>query len=137
MNSSQTNKQLKEKGAMLSTLWVFASLNYIYADVFTLIFNLDTREMAMKMTKGAVLGWAIMMETALAMIIFSRVFKYRANRWLNIIIGVLHTAAVSWSLFQGKPDPYYLFFALIEISCTLFIIWYAWRWKPEREMGAN
>ena len=24
---------------------------------------------------------------------------------------------------------YYTFFSIIEIACTLFIVWYAWRWQ--------
>jgi len=24
---------------------------------------------------------------------------------------------------------YYLFFSIIEIGCTAFIIWYAWNWR--------
>jgi hypothetical protein len=60
--------------------------------------------------------------------------KHPANRWANIIAGVLHTAAVLASLFVGTPALYYLFFATLEIACTLFIVWYAWRWE---ERGAS
>jgi hypothetical protein len=72
------------------------------------------------------------METSIAMVLLSRVLKYRANRWANIIAGIINTAAVSFSLFAGKPAPYYVFFATIEIACTSFIVWYAWKWRnPE------
>jgi hypothetical protein len=72
------------------------------------------------------------METAIAMVLLSRVLEYTANRWANIIIGVLHTLAVLLSVFVGGTTPavYYLFFAAIEISCTSLIVWYAWSWKP-------
>ena len=46
------------------------------------------------MTAGAVLGFAVLMETAIAMVLLSRVLKYGANRWANIIVGIIHTAAV-------------------------------------------
>ena len=72
---------------------------------------------------------AILMETAIAMVLLSRLLNYRANRWANIIAGVLHTAAVLSSIFVGKPPIYYLFFITIEVACTSFIVWYAWRWK--------
>jgi hypothetical protein len=113
----------------LSTLWIFALLNYIYADIFTLFFN--NKAQTETMTARAVLGFAVLMETAIAMVLLSRVLKYTANRWTNIIAGVLHTAAVAWTLSGGTPAPYYIFFAAIEIACTLFIIWYAWRWRKQ------
>ena len=74
------------------------------------------------------------METSIAMVLLSRVLKYRANRWANIIVGTINTAAVSLSLFATgtMPTLYYMFFAAIEIPCTLFIVWYAWKWRnPE------
>lgn len=72
------------------------------------------------------------METAIAMVLLSRVLEYRANRWANIVIGALQTAAVISSVLVGGTTPalYYIFFATIEIACTSLIVWYAWRWKP-------
>jgi hypothetical protein len=47
---------------------------------------------------------------------------------------VIQTAAVSLSLFVTgtMPSLYYMFFAAIEIPCTLFIVWYAWTWPNPR-----
>jgi hypothetical protein len=74
----------------------------------------------------------VLVETAIAMVVLSRVLEHRLNRWANIVAGAIHTTAVALSLFVGGGTPtlYYLFFAIIEIACTLFIIWYAWQWKP-------
>jgi hypothetical protein len=116
----------------LSTLWIFALLNYIYADIFNLVFNPETQSGATTMPQGAVFGFAILMETGIAMVLLSRVLKYGANRWANIVAGVINTALVIYSLFVGTPLSFYIFFASIEIACTLFIVWYAWRWRnPE------
>lgn len=83
-------------------------------------------------TQGFLLGSAILMETAIAMVLLFRLLEYTANRWANIVTGILHTAAVVSSLFLGGTTPtlYYMFFAAIEIVCTSLIVWYAWRWKP-------
>ncbi len=84
------------------------------------------------MTQEMFLVGAILMETAIVMVVLSRVLKYRANRWANIISGVIHTLAVFGSMFVGTPAMYYTFFAAIEIACTLLIIWLAWKWvNPE------
>jgi hypothetical protein len=121
-----------------STLWVFAMLNYLYADVVTLTDPVALRQIltgqvgSMQITQGFLLGAAILMETAIAMVLLSRVLAYRANRWANIITGVLQTVAVILSMFAGGTTPtlYYTFFAVIEIACTSMIVWYAWNWKP-------
>lgn len=136
MNTSEKTTVLKDKKVIFSTLWIFAVLNYLYADVFSLFFIPEAQKETVTMTEGSVLGFAILMETAIAMVLLSRVLRYGANRWANIIAGVIHTALVGWSLFSGTPPaPHYLFFASIEIACTLFIIGYAWRWrKPEASM---
>jgi len=138
MNTNRKTIEMDEMKVKFSTLWIFATLNYLYADVFTSFFNPAAAEEAMTLTEGAVLGFAVLMETAIAMVLLSRILKVRANRWANIITGVLHTAAVSWSLFGGTPPaPYYIFFAAIEIACTVFIVWYAWRWRPEAAPAAG
>jgi hypothetical protein len=66
----------------------------------------------------------------------SRLLMFRANRWANIVAGVVHTVAVILSLFvEGKaPASYYIFFASIEIVSTSLIVWYAWKW-PKVEIG--
>jgi hypothetical protein len=52
------------------------------------------------------------METAIAMILLCRILKYRANRWANIVAGIIHTVAVILSLFVGgtMSPSYYVFF---------------------------
>jgi hypothetical protein len=72
------------------------------------------------------------METAMIMVILSRVLNYSINRWTNIIIGIIHTLAVFSSMFVGKPTPHYLFSGIIEIATTLFIVWYAWTWPRKK-----
>lgn len=125
MNATKT----KDRKATLSTLWIFALFNYLYADLIMMMFNSAAyQKIAARMTEGVVLGFAALMETAIAMVLLSRVLKYKANRWANIIAGVLHTIAVSGTLIGGTPALYYIFFATVEIACTLFIVWYAWKW---------
>ena len=129
MNTNNKIAETKDRKVILSTLWIFATLNYVYADVFTLFFNSTAQKETFAMPQVAVLVFAILMETAIAMVLLSRVLKYGANRWANIAAGIFHTAFVVWSLF-GAPQPlFYMFFAAVEIPCTLFIAWYAWKWR--------
>ncbi len=118
-----------DRKALLSTLWIFALFNYIYADLVMMIVSPATyQRAAAKMTGTAVLGFAVLMEISIAMVLLSRVLPYRANRWANIIAGLQSTGFVAFTL-GGHPPPYYVFFSALEIACTLFIIWYAWAWR--------
>jgi len=122
---------MKEK---LSLLWIFAMFNYIYADILTLMDSSVLAEIlkgyagSIQITQGFLLGAAILMETAIVMVVLSRVLKYRANRWTNIISGTIHTLAVFLSMFVGTPTLYYLFFGIIEMVTTSLIVWLAWTW---------
>ena len=146
MSTNQKTTEMKDRKVILSTLWIFAMFNYLYADVYGLFFNPVlqkelTKQLAagyvgsIQITQEFVLVTAVLMETAIAMVLLSRVLKYSANRWANIIAGLFHTAFVSWSLIGETPNLFYVFFATIEIACTLFIAWYAWKWRtPEVEV---
>ena len=124
-----------DKKVLLSTLWIFAVLNYLYADVMGfykpgLIQEIMTGSVGgMEFTPLFLLIGAMLMETAIVMVLLSRILKYKWNRITNIISGIIHTLAVSASMFVGTPAMYYLFFGSIEIVTTLFIIGIAWRWK--------
>jgi hypothetical protein len=86
------------------------------------------------MTQGFLLGAAILMEIPIALIILSRVLKFKANRITNIIAGIIMTFVQCMSLFVGTaPTLHYVFFSIIEISCTSFIVWYAWTWPKSEE----
>ena len=129
MNANNKTVETKDRKVILSTLWIFAMFNYLYADVFSLFFNPAAHTETLPMSQEVVLAFAIMMETAIAMVLLSRFLKYGANRWANIIAGIFHTAFVAWSLTGASQALFYVFFASIEIVCTLFITWYAWKWR--------
>jgi hypothetical protein len=132
MNANSKTAETKDRKVILSTLWIFAMLNYLYADVFTLFFNPMAQNETLVMPQGAVLAFAVMMETAIAMVLLSRFLKFGANRWANMIAGIFHTALVAWTLVDATQPLFYVMFATIEIVCTLFIAWYAWQWRnPE------
>jgi hypothetical protein len=115
----------------LSTFWIFAVLNYIYADIFNLFFSPAAQSGTTVITTGAALAFAVMMETCIAMVVLSRVLKRGANRWANIAAGIFHTGLVGYSLTGQAPEPFYVFFCVIEMAWTLFIVVYAWTWKKE------
>jgi hypothetical protein len=132
MNTINKTVEMIDRKVVLSTLWLFAMLNYLYNDVFGLFFNPTAQKTTWAMPQAGALAFAILMETAMVMVLLSRVLKYGPNRWASIIAGLFHTALVAWSLTGETPLPFSIFFSSIEIVCTLFITWYAWKWRnPE------
>ena len=123
----------------LSVLWIFALLNYLYADVVALFAIVGSPNLsdAPHLPPWALLGSAVLMEIPIAMIVASRLLSFRANRLANIIAGTLLTLINGFLTFVapllgwGRPPAFaeYLFFATIETVCTVVIVWQAWTWS--------
>ena len=121
----------------LSLFWIFALLNYLYADVLALFAIAGSRNPFEPLPPWALMGSAILMEIPIAMIVACRLLPFRANRLANIIAGSILTLVNGFLTFVppligwGKPPafPEYLFFATIETVCTCVIIWQAWTWS--------
>ena len=78
---------------------------------------------------------ALLMEIPIVMILLSRILKYSSNRRVNIIAGAIMTIVQLASLLAGTPTLYYIYFSIIEIACTLFIAWYAIKWKETKAIN--
>jgi hypothetical protein len=119
----------------LSTLWIFAALNYLYCDVVGLMDRGLLRQFlagevdGIPLTQGFLLGAAILVEIPIAMVLLSRFLTYRANRWANILAGSVMTVVQFSTLFFGTSTIYYVFFSIIEIATTVLIVWFAWNWR--------
>jgi len=123
-----------DRKVLLSTIWIFATFNYLYCDVLSLMDSellkqyLTGRVNGMEFSQGFLLGAAILVEIPIAMVLLSRVLKYRVNRWANIIAGTVMTLVQAASLFAGTPAMYYVFCSALEITSTVLIVWFAWTW---------
>lgn len=139
MNTNKTTTLMKDRKVILSTVWMFALFNYLYCDVVSLMDPELLRQYmtgdagGIHITAGFLLGASVLMEIPISMVLLSRILKYRAHRWANIIAGTIMTVVQALSLtFGTSPTVYYLFFSIIEIASTAFIVWYAWTWAiPE------
>jgi hypothetical protein len=124
-----------EKKALFSTLWIFVMLNYLYCDFLSNMESsvlkglLDGHIGGMTITTSFMMNAAMLMEIPTAMVLLSRILPFRANRWANIIAGLIMTLVQIGSLFVGTgPTPHYIFYSVIEASCTAFVVWHAWKW---------
>ena len=86
-----------------------------------------------QMTEGLFLLAAIGLEIPIAMVLLSRVLKFRVNRWANIIAGAIAIAFVAGNVATTSelivPDR--IFFGTLEVVAMSLIIWYAWKWTKQ------
>jgi hypothetical protein len=114
----------------LSTLWIFATLNYLYCDVVSLMdANLLKGYVAghiggVDISQGFLLAAGALVEIPMAMVLLARF------RRANLIAGTFMTLVQLSTLFARTPALYYVFFSIIEIGTTAVIVWYAWINKP-------
>lgn len=122
--------------AILSSLWTFATINYVYAD---LVGFMDAGMLAeylvgvvngIQITSGFLLGAAIFMQIPISMIFLSRILKGKTNKKANVVAGIIMSVVQALTLFVGVPSAFYIFFSIVEILATLTIAWLALKAKP-------
>lgn len=121
---------------MISTLWIFVSLNYIFCDVLS---NMDKETLSgclagnlsgVVITQAFLLIAGISLEIPFIMVVLSRILPYKANRILNMAFAVLMIVYQLGSFMVGSDNTlHYVFFSIIEIGGEVVIFILALRWK--------
>ena len=130
MNAHQDTATMDLK-VKLSTLWIVVMFNMAFADILSFMLEWTTGHTPeVQVSQGVMLAFAVLIEIPIAMILLSRVLKYRVNRWANIIAAAI---TIVFVIGGGSTHLHYIFFAAVEVLCMLLIAWYAWKWpNPER-----
>ncbi|MEI7615924.1 MAG: DUF6326 family protein [Actinomycetota bacterium] len=134
-NTLQTN--LNDPVPMLmSKIWVFVSLSYIYCDVLN---NMEMSVLRMlfegniagiPMTQGFLLTAGLSLQIPFLMVILATILPYRANRITSMAAAVLMIIYQVVSFFIGAGNPlHYIYFSAVEILGSVAIIVLAIRWK--------
>jgi hypothetical protein len=132
MNLNERTDETPSMQARLSTLWVFIMFNMVFADILSFMYPGFLKEVmagqagGVRITPGFLLAAALLTEVPIAMIVLSRVLKHAANRWTNIVAGVVTIAYVAGG---SSAYPHGIFFTAVQVACALLIIWNAWRWR--------
>ena len=133
MNTNERTAEMPSMPKRLSTLWIFIMFNMVFADILSFIYPGALNEVltgyagGVHVTPGFLLGAAVVTEIPIAMIVLSRVLKHGANRWANIVAGVI---TIAYVIGGGSLNQiHYIFFAAMEVACALLIVWYAWKWR--------
>jgi hypothetical protein len=133
MKTNRTTNPAAEMPAKLSTLWTFLLFNMVFADIFSFMYpGFMAQIVAGTAVDGTVITpiflliAAVVTEISIAMVFLSRFLKQGINRWVNIIGGVI---TIVWVIGGGSLILTYIFFASIEVLCSLAIIGMAWNWR--------
>jgi hypothetical protein len=131
MNAERLPGPAGDMPARLSTMWVFVMLNMIFADILSFLDPSFLRDVStgsvggVEISQGFLFAVAVVTEVAIAMVVLSRVLRYRLNRWANMIAA---SVTIAYVILGGSAAPHYLFFATMEVVCCGLIAWFAWRW---------
>ncbi len=118
----------------LSALWVVLMFFYTYADILGFYAPGNLEELiageiaGIQMTQELLLGSAILMVIPSVMVILSIMLKAKANRLVNILVGVVYIGVLVSTFLTGRNPIYYIFFAVGKAILLVLIVWNAWKW---------
>jgi hypothetical protein len=137
MNTNKETAELEDVKVnvkiKLSILWATVMFIYIYVDIFRFfqpgeIENiLAGKVWVFEITQTWALLSMIMMTIPSLMVFLSLTLKPKANRWINIIVGILYIVVALGNVI-GETWAYYIFGGIVEVVLLLLIVWYAWKW---------
>ncbi len=121
---------------LMSKIWVFLSLSYIYCDVLS---NMESPVLRMllegnidgiPMTQGFLLLAGISLQIPFVMVILATILPYRANKVTNIAAAIIMIIYQLVSFFMGSDITlHYIYFSAVVILGSIAITVLALRWK--------
>lgn len=127
-------KVWNQKKDLLSSLWVFLSLNWILCDVLTNMESsvlkglIEGNTAGIEMNQGFLLVAAISLEIPFLMVVLAKVLPGKVNKIVNIITAILMAVYQAGSFFVGSaPSLHYIFFSVIETLGCVLIVCLAWK----------
>ena len=114
----------------LSALWISLMLFYIYADILGFYTSGNVEQVMSGKIGGIQLteGFLFAMAIPSIMVFLSLTLKADANRWVNIIVGIVSIVVLGATFFVGEFSARYTFQAILEGVLIALIVWYAWKW---------
>ena len=140
MNTKQTTNMLEDRKvnvkAKLAFLWAALMFFYIYNDLFSIFQPGHVADLVegqlegVQFTQPLLFGAAVLMAFPSLMVLMSLTLKARVNRFVNIVVGILHVFVLIGTQFVGDGETwfYWRFYELLELLFLALIIWTAWKW---------
>ena len=135
------NLALRIKLSVLWLFWIFGFLVHMFLALFEkgVIEKIIAGEfVGIQITSDSMLFFAIFMLVPLVMAPMSLLLKDKANRWANVVLGIVYTGlCVFDSIGTAISDisalsAYAILMYISHIVASALIVWYAWKW-PKQE----
>lgn len=120
---------ITERGALLSSLWIFVLLNMLFRDIHEFARPGAIEEfMAQDVSETLLLAAGIVLSLIISMIVIARILPPRINRWVNLIVAIV----VIGSMLSNPPgDLDDVWFMAVEVLGLLAIIGVAWTGRQD------
>jgi len=121
----------------LSALWAAGMLSGLMGGLLELMEPGKLEEIiaeevgGIQITDELLLGFAILMVIPPVMVFLSVTLKEKANRWANIIFGIVFIGFGLIEMLEAT-SAYMIFGGIVGLVFSALIIWYAWKW-PKQE----
>jgi heme A synthase len=118
----------------LSALWVTLMFFYAYRDIIGFMEPGHLEQFMAGEIEGIVITQALLMVSVIiqaipsVMVFLSLILKAKANRWANVILGLVYIVVLVGFSTVGEITFLYLFYAIAEAFLLALIVWYAWKW---------
>ena len=124
----------------ISVLWLFYTVAFLAVmqlgslEPGVLQHFLDTGEVGgMKIGQELLFLFAILILVPLVMAFLSLTLKDSANRWANVIMGLVYTVFQLFALAEtlASPSAYAVLIETSKVVVPALIVWYSWKSKRQ------
>jgi predicted membrane channel-forming protein YqfA (hemolysin III family) len=120
----------------ISVLWLFMAVAMSAHSVLAFMERDVVEQMwEMQMGAGMLVFMALFWLVPLIMAALSLTLEDSANRWTNIVLGIVFTLLNIWHLVEHlttAPAAHQILIIASTVIVTALIAWYAWKW-PKQE----
>jgi len=124
----------------LSALWFFTAVAFLAYIMLTFVDPWVIEQIAAGEVEALLMGpemlllIAIVWLVPLVMAVLSLTLKGSANRWTNIIVGLVFIVLEFIGLIElvANPLAHLILITLAKVVALALIVWYAWKW-PKQE----
>jgi len=120
----------------ISVLWLFMAVAMSAHSVLSFMERDVVEQMwEMQMGVGMLVFMALFWLVPLIMAVLSLTLKDSANRWANIVLGIVFTLLNIGHLVEHLTPPvvHQILILASTVVVTALIAWYAWKWPKQEE----
>ena len=116
---------------LLSTLWIFVLLNMVFRDLHQMGKPGFIKEImsgtvnGIQITDELALIGGLLAEVPILMVLLSRILDDKANKWTNLIAGIITLTVFATAVPSADLDD--VFHMIIEVVAILWIFRIAWK----------